>query len=108
MNNDKIVIKTNNHNIFVHHGYEYSENFYKHNFDNHFDSYEKFKDEARIIEYKGMFFDLSDFMIFDHDDKIEQDASPFKGWDGHYGLTAFSGVLIKLLPNDECIMGYYY
>lgn len=103
-----IVIKTNNHKIAINPGIEYDVAFYKKNFDNHFDSFEDFENQAKIIEYSKMVFDLSDFIVFDPDDREDQDKSPFAGWDGHYGLTAFSGVLIKLLPNDECIMGYYY
>lgn len=50
-----------------------------------------------FVKYKGMVFDVSEFMRTDLD-----------GWDGVSGQSYFHGYLIKIVDSDAVIMGAYY
>lgn len=54
-------------------------------------------DSHDFVKYKGMVFDVSEFMITDID-----------GWDGVSGQSYFNGYLIKIVDSDTVIMGAYY
>lgn len=54
-------------------------------------------DSHDFVKYKGMVFDVSEFMITDLD-----------GWDGVSGQSYFHGYLIKIVDSDSVIMGSYY
>ena len=55
--------------------------------------------DGLFILYHNWTYMLSDFC-----------KSPlgFASWDGVLSETAFSGVLIQLISDDECIMGNFY
>ena len=54
-------------------------------------------DSHNFVKYKGMVFDLSEFMI-----------TELEGWDGVSGQSYFNGYLIKIVDSDTVIMGAYY
>ena len=54
-------------------------------------------DSHDFVKYKGMVFDVSEFMITD-----------LEGWDGVSGQSYFNGYLIKVVDSDSVIMGSYY
>ena len=54
-------------------------------------------DSHDFVKYKGMIFDVSEFMITD-----------LEGWDGVSGQSYFHGYLIKIVDSDSVIMGRYY
>lgn len=51
-------------------------------------------DSASFIRYKGQLYDLSEFVITD-----------LEGWDGLHALTYFSGVVIRLVEDDQVVVG---
>jgi len=57
--------------------------------------------EGNFIRYKGWTYSTQDFMRTDH-------AGDLKSWDGYYGDSFFSGVLIKLVDDDSVIMATYF
>ena len=97
-----IHIITNNQPRNLVYGYELSEKERK-DFDyiepENFDSYD-------FCRYKGNVYDLSEFITLH--DPISQKTFP--GWSGAQGDTYFSGILVKLIPDntDQVIMGRYY
>lgn len=54
-------------------------------------------DSHDFVKYKGMIFDVSEFM-----------TTELKGWDGVSGQSYFSGYLIRMVDSDTVIMGWYY
>lgn len=54
-------------------------------------------DSHDFVKYKGMIFDVSEFMITELD-----------GWDGVSGQSYFNGYLVKIVDSDTVIMGWYY
>ena len=54
-------------------------------------------DNHDFVKYKGMIFDVSEFMI-----------TELEGWDGVSGQSYFHGYLIKIVDSDSVIMGRYY
>ena len=54
-------------------------------------------DSHDFVKYKGMVFDVSEFMI-----------TELEGWDGVSGQSYFNGYLIKIVDSDTVIMGAYY
>ena len=54
-------------------------------------------DSHDFVKYKGMVFDVSEFMI-----------TELEGWDGVSGGSYFHGYLIKIVDSDTVIMGAYY
>ena len=54
-------------------------------------------DSHDFVKYKGMIFDVSEFMI-----------TELEGWDGVSGQSYFNGYLIKIVDSDTVIMGAYY
>lgn len=53
-----------------------------------------------FVKYKGRVYDVSEFM------RIE--SNEFNDWHGYTGDSFFSGVLIKILDPESCIMASYY
>jgi hypothetical protein len=98
---DKLIIKTNHHKIPIIYGYELPEKARK-EFD-YYDSDEEL-DDAVFLKYKGNYYDESQFT------RLENPKGDLAYWDGIVNDTAFSGVLIKVFPDDpEYVeMAYYY
>ena len=100
---DKITIITNNIPRNIIYGYELPESiradfdyidadeFHYHNF----------------VLYKGNYYDLSDFMRIEPHNSFNC-ISEFHNWSGYHGDSYFSGVLIKLVNDEQVIMGRYY
>lgn len=58
-------------------------------------------EQASFFKYKGIYYDLSNFM--------RTKSEEFKGWDGVHSDSYFSGILIKLSKDCESvIVGRYY
>lgn len=94
-----VTIKTNNIPRQLKYGYEMPEK-YKVDFD-YIDADEF--DLHNFVEYKGIWYDLGEFM------RIDYPNGTFKGWHGLSHDDAFSGVLIKLCKDsDYVIVGSYY
>ena len=58
-------------------------------------------DSASFIRYKKQLYCLDEFMRC-------LDSFPYKGWDGYYSDSAFSGILIKFVGSDYVIVGQYF
>ena len=58
------------------------------------------EENENFIFYKNRAFLLSEFMR-------TTKTGPLGQWDGSFSETYFSGVLIKIIDNDNCIMGSY-
>lgn len=64
-------------------------------------------DSHAFVRYKGHVYDVSEFML------IEQSTNTnaqYKGWDKFDGFcsdTFFSGVLIKTIDSDTCVLATY-
>jgi len=101
------IIKTNHHDYPIMHGSEISKKIYEKEFDNHYDTYEDFAENARIVKYKDMWFDTNeDFLCVSTN---SHDKETFKDWEGIMFLTYDSGVLIKRNLHDETAkMAYFY
>lgn len=58
---------------------------------------------SSFVRFKGWTYYIGDFMRIEHN-------SDLKGWDGYSSDTFFSGVLIKLDPEDgeRVLMGTYF
>ena len=56
-----------------------------------------------FFRYKGNVYDLGEAMR-------TPDETGFKDWDGYYGDSYFSGVLVRMDPddNDRVIVGRYF
>jgi len=60
-------------------------------------------DSATFFRYKGGLFDLGDFTRLDKGGDLNK-----AGWHGASCDTAFSATLVKLVGDDQVIVGYYY
>lgn len=59
-------------------------------------------DSATFFRFKGQLYDLGQFMRC-------PDTAWFKGWDGYYSDSAFSGILVKYCNNcEDVIVATYY
>lgn len=59
-------------------------------------------DSATFFRYKGQLYDLGEFMRC-------PDTAWFKGWDGYYSDSAFSGVLVRYCQDtDYVVIGMYF
>lgn len=65
-------------------------------------------DEEGFIYYRDNWYCLSDFMSLHNKIYCPNPPEFMRGWDGYLSDSFFSGVLIKLLDSDLCIMGWYY
>ena len=67
-----------------------------------FDYLKTFEDKisAEFIRYKDWIYDLNQFENINHPN--------LKGWTGHSSDSFFSGVCIKMINNDQAIMGTYF
>ena len=91
-------IKTNNVPRHILYGYEVPANQRK-----EFDwlSDEEFN-EAEFVKYKGNYYALSEFNLYDHPD------FPLDTWHGYYPYSYFSGILIEYKDSDSVIVGQYF
>jgi hypothetical protein len=58
----------------------------------------------RLVQYKGHWYDVYDSQSITRELGFDQ----FKGWDGIVSETFFSGVLFRLVGDDEVIVGRYF
>lgn len=87
-------IITNNKPRFLVYGYELTDK-QKADFD-----YLDDVDSENFVRYQGMIIHIGEFM------RLSDDCEEGKaGWHGVYDLNAFCGVLVKLLNNDQVIVG---
>lgn len=91
-------IITNNQPRNIINGFELSEKERKKEFD--YLSDEEI-DQGSYIRYKNWVYSLDEFL------RIEN-TQEFKGWHGYSSNSYFSGVLIKILDDDQVILGRYY
>lgn len=69
------------------------------------DKLDKGEDSASFFRYKGELYDLGWFMRF------TSAAPEYDKWDGHYGTSYFSAILVKLTDDQSdvrVIVGYAY
>jgi hypothetical protein len=59
---------------------------------------------ARFVRYLGCWYDVYDSQSITRELGFDQ----FKGWDGIVSETFFSGVLFRLVGDDEVIVGRYF
>jgi hypothetical protein len=59
--------------------------------------------EYRLVNYKGHWYDVYDSQCITRELGFEQ----FKGWDGIVSDSFFSGILFRLVGDDEVIVGRY-
>lgn len=57
------------------------------------------EDSATFFRYKGRLYDLGEFV---------RTPESLKPWDGMAYDTVFSGVLIRLVDDDQIIVGQYF
>jgi len=58
--------------------------------------------DARFVRYLGCWYDVYDSQA------CGVGFDKFKGWDGIVSETFFSGVLFRLVGDDEVIVGRYF
>ena len=58
----------------------------------------------RFVRYLGHWYDVYDSQSITRELGFDQ----FKGWDGIVSETFFSGVLFRLVGDDEVIVGRYF
>ncbi len=57
--------------------------------------------EHTFIKYRKEYYDLQEFMKLDRTDE-------FKAWDGYTCDSAWSGIVIKIVDDEQVIVGRYY
>lgn len=57
------------------------------------------EDSATFFRYKGRLYDLGEFV---------RTPESLKPWDGMADDSAFSGILIRLVDDDQIIVGQYF
>ena len=87
-------IITNNQPRLLLYGYELTDKE-KQDFD-----YLEDIDSHSFLKYKGVMYDVSEFMRVDND--------YLKGWDGYSSESYFSGILLKYIDSDHVIVARYY
>lgn len=55
--------------------------------------------ESRIVQYKGIYYDVYDFASVNQTD--------LKGWDGVHADSYYSGVLVRMVDATSVVMGTY-
>jgi predicted heme/steroid binding protein len=68
-------------------------------------------DGAMYVRYKGVTYDLSDFMRWSSGVTPQMQEAGFTRWDGYASDSFFSGVLCRFVDTDQgesVIMGTYY
>lgn len=90
----QLTIKTNSQWRPIIYGYELTEKERK-----EFDWISDI-DNASFFKYKGTVYSLDDFIVCESEE--------FKGWDGVYNETYFSGVAIKLSKGGEYVKAARY
>lgn len=95
---NKITIITNNKPRFIIYGFELTQKEKE-----EFDYYTNEElDDQTFFRYKGNIYCMDEFM------RIENNPS-LKGWDGYCSDSYFSGILVKIVENEETvIVGRYY
>ena len=67
-------------------------------------SIEEYFNTCRFVNYKGYWYDLSQFMFTKGDSELEN-----SGWEGYSPDSFFSGVVVRYVEDDEqVVMGTYY
>ena len=64
-------------------------------------------EDAEFVSYKGYYYSLGDFMYIPSEHQLLVFRDNFQGWHGYSSDSFFSGVLIKILDNNDVIMGRY-
>jgi hypothetical protein len=80
-----------------------------------FDYVENYDLSYRFVQYRGTWYDVYDTQVIrtvagapmGHAVVVAED-SPLADWDGIVSETFFSGVLFRLVGNDEVIVGRYF
>lgn len=93
-----ITIRTNNQARDLVQGYELSDKERK-----EFDYYDNAEELnfALFFRYKGDIYDFSEVVRLD-------DKENFNGWHGSIGTSYFSGILVKILDDEQIIVGNFY
>ena len=98
-----LTIKTNN----VPRNYSYGSDFNgkeRQEMLEQFDYLEEFFNISRFVNYKGYWYDLSQFLFTKGDSELED-----SGWEGYSSDSFFSGVVVRYVENDEqVVMGTYF
>jgi len=69
--------------------------------------------EARLVQYKGVWYDVYDSMRCPGAEAPEATRNAFSGWDGYISDSFFSGVLFRFAGEsaaggDHVVVGRYY
>jgi hypothetical protein len=68
-----------------------------------FDYVENYDLSYRFVQYKGHWYDVYDSQSITRELGFDQ----FKGWDGIQSDSYFSGIVFRLVGDDEVIVGRY-
>ncbi len=68
-----------------------------------FDYVENYDLSYRFVQYKGYWYDVYDSQCITRELGFDQ----FKGWHGIVSESYFSGILFRLVGDDEVIVGRY-
>jgi hypothetical protein len=98
---DKLTIRTNNVPRYILYWWELTEKEQE-EFDYRLQQAYGDSDQidAKFVRYKGVTYDLSDFMRWD--------VSISPRWDGYHGDSYFSGVLARFVEDDKVVMATYF
>jgi hypothetical protein len=69
-----------------------------------FDYVENYDLSYRFVQYLGHWYDVYDSQSITRELGFDQ----FKGWDGVVSDSFFSGILFRLVGDDEVIVGRYF
>ena len=98
-----MIVTTNNKPRHFVYGHELSEDE-----KSDFDYIEPDEMDGRsFVRYKGRVYDVSDFARIEPQ-MVNCQRGDWAGWHGYAGDTFFSGVLIRIIDSESCIMGTYF
>lgn len=63
--------------------------------------------EYRLVQYKGVWYDVYDSMRCPGDEAPAATRSAFSGWDGYISDSYFSGVLFRFADEDCVVCATY-
>jgi len=98
MSNSEMTVTTNNHPRYLKYRNEVPESVLEDIFD--------YLDDDNLdgfFKYRGWWYHLSGFMRVEPDGELEK-----AGWSGIYVDSMFSAVLIKLLDDEQIVVGMAY